>query len=101
MKQTINENVLLEFKNACYKYLMKYSMFSLRQYGRFLGLKNLSEKNREELLDNLVGIVCGEILPDQTLKGKPVKNKNLGEETILPIIKTISELKQEYRLEEI
>ena len=66
-----------EFKYACKKYLDKrYGLNELRAYARSIGVESPTKrKSKEELLDEIVCVLAGEIPPvPQSKRGAPVVN---------------------------
>ena len=70
MKEKINQ-----FKLKCREYLSRFDIHTLRGYGRYIGVSRPAAKNKEELLDDIVAILAGELAPVPISKrGAPVKN---------------------------
>lgn len=91
----MSEKNVPEFKRACEERLSALSVTMLRSYGRSLQLKCPTKLRKDLLIKEIVGVLCGEIIPQRNKKGAPAKNSYVDEK----LIKTISELKKEYLLE--
>ncbi len=64
-----------EFKFACKEYLSTLGIMTLRPLGRHYGVKNPTEKIKEVIVEEIVGILAGEVTPAQRgNRGAPVKN---------------------------
>ncbi len=82
-----------QFRNACRLYLSGLGIGDLRSYGREVGVARPTAKNKEDLIDCIVGILAGELEPIQISKqGAPVKNDRVDDR----IPKKIAEIKAEY-----
>ncbi len=56
--------------------LESFSLFSLRQLGRKIGVKGSSALTKKMLIDEIVSIESGNKKPHFTNKGRPVKTSN-------------------------
>lgn len=66
---------LMEFKLATKHYLSSLDIGSLRSYGRNVGVFNPTTKKKAELVEDIVGVLSGEIPPVQRSNlGAPVKS---------------------------
>lgn len=83
------EENLKEFKNICKLYLSTLGISDLRAYGRYLQLRDPTAKNKSDLIEDIIGVLCGEITPERTNKGAPIKNKHFNP-TILEEIERLS-----------
>ena len=72
MNNTINN----EFKIACKEFLSGLGIQMLRSYAREVGVFNPTKgKNKEDLIELIIGILMGEITPQEPSKrGAPIKN---------------------------
>ncbi len=93
----MNEKNILGFKKACEAYLSTVSLVALRSYGRSLQLKAPTKLRKDMLIKEIIGVLCGEIIPQRNKKGAPAKNSYVDEK----LIETISEFKKEYLLENV
>ena len=69
-----NQN-LQEFKTACKSVLSKYGIHDLRTYGRELGLEKPAALKKNDLENEIVAVLCGELFPERNHRGKPPKNE--------------------------
>ena len=69
----MNEKELQECKKALYLQLSHYSIRTLRTYGREIQLKTPTKSSKEELVQNIIAVICGEIQPKRNKRGAPVK----------------------------
>lgn len=66
---------MMGFRYACTQYLSTLSLMTLRPYGREVGVAQPTEKKKGELIEEIVGILTGEITPvARATKGAPVKD---------------------------
>lgn len=87
---------LTEFRCACVQYLSTISLMSLRSYGRHVGVAAPTEKKKLELIDEIVGILTGELQPvARATKGAPVKDDFVDPKIELKI----AQLRREYLTE--
>lgn len=87
------ENVK-EFKMACRAYLVTVDTFTLRTYGRYIQLDAPTALNKSELIQNIISVLCGEIVPSRTRKGAPVKSTSIPQS----LIETVTQLQDKYLL---
>lgn len=81
------------FKNACKLYLSKFGINELRSYGRELGVFRPTDKKKEDLLEQIIGVLSEEISPvEKNNKGAPLKNTYVPSE----IPEKIAALRAEY-----
>lgn len=88
----MSENKVIEFKLACERYLNGLAVLDLRVYGRYLGLRNPTAIKKHELIQKIIGVLCGEITETQTARGAPIKNTNLN----FTVINTINQYASTY-----
>lgn len=93
----MSEKNVPEFKRACEEQLSAVSITMLRSYGRSLQLKAPTKLRKDLLIKEIIGVLCGEIVPQRNKKGAPAKNSYVAEK----LIEKISELKKEYLLEDV
>ena len=56
-------------------YLDSLVLKNLRAYGRYKGVSNSTEKKKSKLIDDIIGVLVGEIPPQKpSTRGAPVKN---------------------------
>lgn len=95
-RRFMEKNVEL-FKLACEEYLVTEGVSALRAYGRAIELKEPTKMKKQELVKEIVGVLCGEIVTTQrTNRGAPVKNDYIEPR----MAKEIARLKQLYLGEE-
>lgn len=81
------------FRNDCRLYLASLSLSDLRSYGRAIGVSRPTTKRKEELIEDVVDILSGNLQPVAISKqGAPVKNSRVDE----CILQHIEELRAEY-----
>ncbi len=69
-----------QFRNACKLYLTSLSIGALRSYGRSIGVARPTDKKKEDLIEAIIGVFTGELLPIPISKhGAPVKNDRVDE----------------------
>ena len=67
-----------EFKLACRNILSSYPISSLRSYGRYVGLNSPTSCNKEPLIEQIVGVLSGEIsVQERSGRGAPVLDERL------------------------
>lgn len=88
----MQETNVLEFKYACTGVLNGWGMNALRAYGRFIGVRSPTKLKKSELIEQLIGVLCGEIVQKKTKRGAPVKNDFVAQENI----DEINALKKKY-----
>ena len=71
---TMDKDNVSIFKLACERYLNTLGLGNLRSYGRFLQLKEPTKRNKAELIQEIIGVLCGEIIAKRTKRGAPIKN---------------------------
>ncbi len=81
------------FQNACRAYLSSLGIGDLRNYGREIGVARPTAKKKEELVEEIIAILCGLQVPIPVSKqGAPVKNDRVDER----IVAHLSKLKAEF-----
>lgn len=93
----MEEKDVLTFKRDCREYLSTLGHSDLRVYGRSIGVYNPTKVLKDELIERIIAVFCGEIEPTSTTRGAPVKNKHLDPS----IPETIEDLRFTYSEEEI
>ncbi len=88
----MGEKRTAEFKIVCENYFLTLSLNALRAYGRALKLQNPTEKKKNELIKELVSVLCGESVPKRKATGAPAKNDYVEPK----IFQTVERLKREY-----
>lgn len=89
----MSENKTEAFKNACKAYLFPFGLSDLRSYGREIGVFRPTDKKKDDLLDQIVSILSGELTPiEKNKKGAPLKNTYVPPE----IPEKIASLRTEY-----
>ena len=89
------EENILQYKMACRNYFQNVSLNSLRSYGRFLGLRSPTTQHKEDLIEDIIKMLCGEMQPERNKQGAPVK-----ENVNMDVIQAVEQLKGEYRIGE-
>ena len=79
------------FKEKCTKYLMQRSIHDLRGYGRFLNLQKPTCLKKENLIEEIIAVLCNEEKPTRKKVGAPVKNSFTPNE----IIEQVEDIKKE------
>ncbi|MBQ8343103.1 MAG: hypothetical protein IJY21_03235 [Clostridia bacterium] len=67
----------LTFQYACKHYLRSKSLEKLRAYGRSIGVNRSTAKNKDALIEDIVGVLSGRLEPTYTKRGAPVLNDNV------------------------
>lgn len=81
------------FKSECKNYLLTLGIGALRSYGRHVGVERPTTKNKEDLIEAIIGILAEEISPVPCSKlGAPVLNKHVDPN----IIATVEKLRLMY-----
>lgn len=76
----MNEKNVKGFENAAKIYLYTVSLEKLRSYGRSIGVASATAKKKNDLIDEIIGILSGKIAPIEISKrGAPVKNDNVDQ----------------------
>ncbi len=71
----MGESAIKKFTNNCKKCLSAQGLHDLRAYGRGIGVEKPTTKKKEELIDDIIGVLSGRIIPIEVSKrGAPVKN---------------------------
>ena len=92
----MEETNVAEFKLACGEELKKWSVDALRTYGRNIGMRCPTKLTKVELIKQIIGVLCGEIVQVQTKQGAPVKNHYIDEKSV----ERIELIKRKYLKEE-
>ena len=87
----MEEEKIVQFKEACGNYFQKVSLNTLRSYGRFIGLQKPTAQKKQDLIEDIIKMLCGEIKPDRNKQGAPVK-----ESVNMDFVKIVEQLKAEY-----
>ena len=64
-----------EFQKLCAQYLSTCSVNDLRCYGRTLNLPYPTRLKKKILIDEIIRALCGEVLPQRSKRGAPIKNQ--------------------------
>ena len=78
----MEETNVAEFKLACREELKKWGITALRTYGRNIGMRCPTKLKKEELIKQIIGVLCGEIVQVQTKQGAPVKDHYIDEKSV-------------------
>ena len=71
---------LEKFKLKCKAFLATIDIHRLRAYGRSIGVSRPAAKDKEELIEDIVGILSYELAPvERSNRGAPVKNDSVDE----------------------
>ena len=66
---------LEKFRVLLKDYLDSLVLKDLRAYGRYIGVSNSTEKKKSKLIDEIIGVLVGDIPPQKpSTRGAPVKN---------------------------
>ena len=84
------------FKEKCEQYLFRQSIMDLRAYGRYLNLLAPTTLKKEALIKEIIQVICGEIVPQRSKRGAPIKNSYVEPQ----IIEEVEKLKKEYGFDE-
>ena len=85
----------LTYQYACKHYLRSKSLEKLRAYGRSIGVSRSAAKNKDVLIEDIVGVLSGRLEPTYTKRGAPVLNDSVDPqipETIKKIYEEIFEV---------
>ena len=74
-----------KFKERAALYMQLYSITVLRTYGRKIGVPNATTLKLEELIREIIAVLCGEKKPKFTRVGAPRKNEFIPPELIVGI----------------
>ncbi len=80
------------FIEATRIYLQSLSLDNLRCYGRYLQLQAPTKERKKELIEKIIKVLCGKLIPQRNNRGAPVKNAEVS----LSILETISMIKIKY-----
>ncbi len=80
------------FKLACTKYLITLDLGSLRIYGRELQIRKPTTMKKAELIEEIIKVLCGEVIPRRNNRGAPVKTAYIDKD----ILKTVARLQKEF-----
>lgn len=67
----------LTFQYACKHFLRSKSLEKLRAYGRSIGVNRSAAKNKDALIEDIVGVLSGRLEPKYTKRGAPVLNDSV------------------------
>ncbi len=71
----MGESAVKKFTNSCKKFLSAQGLHDLRAYGRGIGVEKPTTKKKEELIEDIIGVLTGAVIPIEVSKrGAPVKN---------------------------
>lgn len=87
----MSENLKI-FKIKCLECLSSFNVHKLRAYGRYLQLPKPSTIKKDELLNQIISVLCGEDTPERNKRGAPIKNDDFPPE----ILDKISKLQRKY-----
>jgi hypothetical protein len=74
----MDEQAKQGFYQECKTYLSGRSLDELRTYGRMIGVFRPTDKKKEDLIEQICGILVGDVAPIiQNGRGAPIKNKHL------------------------
>ena len=73
-------------------YLQSLSLDNLRCYGRYLQLQAPTKERKKELIEKIIKVLNGELIPQRNNRGAPIKNAEVS----LSILETISIIKMKY-----
>ncbi len=104
----IKDKEIEKFTKACTLFLETLCIGDLRAYGRDLGVARPTLMKKEELVDSIIGILTGRLLPiDVSAQGAPVKNDyvdtripekmELLRQSFMPTV--IEQMEMRYRME--
>lgn len=83
-----------EYKKELRGLLERQGIASLRKYGRDLQMKNTTSFSKAVLIDQIVGILCGEIKPERGKIGAPAKDATREKR----IAREVEDLQREFGL---
>ena len=63
-----------EYRNRLTALLKEQGLMALRRYGRDLQLTRTADVKKDELVEKIVAVLCGEVTPKRGRKGAPVKD---------------------------
>lgn len=76
----MSEKNAIGFENAAKIYLYTVSLEKLRSYGRSIGVASATAKKKNDLIEEIIGVLVGKITPIEISKrGAPVKNDNVDQ----------------------
>ena len=82
----MKEKATTKFFNNCKICLLKQSLNDLRVYGRGIGVRQPTIKKKQELIEDIIGVLSGAIVPIEVSKrGAPVKNTSINREFLVEI----------------
>lgn len=58
--------------------LKEYTIYALREIGKKLGVKSPTSLNKQQLIEQIIGVSNGTITPTTTVKGRPSKKNSLS-----------------------
>lgn len=88
----MEEQKTVEFKYACGQYLSSLGVSVLRILGRKLQLQSPTITKKDDLIQQIIAVLCGEITPSRTRRGAPIKGDYLPP----AVIEKIEELREQY-----
>ncbi|MBO5240296.1 MAG: hypothetical protein J6B56_02600 [Clostridia bacterium] len=78
----MEERNVAGFKIACKEELKNWGIMTLRAYGRNIGMRKPTKLKKAELIEQIIGVLCGELVQVQTNRGAPVKNYYIDEKAV-------------------
>lgn len=80
------------FKELCKSYFQEISLEDLRRYGRHLELQKPTTLKKEDLINEILLVICDEKKPSRNIRGAPIKNTSFLPEIPLKIEKFREEI---------
>lgn len=63
------------FGKVCANFLGEYGIAALRAYGRHVGVSRATAKKKNEIIDDIIAIFCGELKPiERSKRGAPIRD---------------------------
>lgn len=82
----MSERDFKEFKRVCKEYLFKLNIAHLRSYGRYIGVARSTTKKKEDLIENIISILCEEAKPsEKSNRGAPVLSEYIDPKILTDI----------------
>ncbi len=88
----MEEKNVTDFKRECELYLSSLGISVLRILGRKLHLQTPTACKKEQLIGEIIAVLCGEITPTRTNRGAPIKFDYLP----IFVMDKIEELREKY-----
>lgn len=83
--------MLEEFKSDCRAYLFRQSIPVLRAYGASLGLKYPIKTKKKLLIEDIVALLCGEIMPTKSGQDTFIQSDSLNPKFLKHMDKLITQ----------